>query len=411
MALALEGIKVVDVSQVAAVPMATQHLADFGAGVIHVEHPVRGDYMRELQFAFSNPVPAVASDINYVWENYNRNKRDITLDLTQEDGQKVVRTLAEKADVFVSNLRPFELERYDLEYDNLSRLNPKLIYGNLTGYGRKGPDKDGPAYDNVAHWARGGVAYRMTPPTMRPTNGVGAFGDNVGGMALFAGVMTALYVRERTGIGQEIDISLYQIAFHQLALEISGTLIHGRDFPEEALLMLKDAGEGAVNPLAITYKTRDERWFLLHILQQDRYWSRFCKAIGREDLEHDPRFESFEPRRENRVALFHILEEVFLGKTMDEWKSRLAGIPAAPVQNYREIVADPQARANDFCVPFEHPTHGRIEVMANPIKLSKTPATIRTPAPEFGEHTEEVLLEYGYTWEDIARFKEQHVIA
>ena len=411
LALALDGIKVVDLSQVAAVPIAAQHLADFGAEVIHIEHPVRGDWWRESQAIRSNRVPAVASDVNYIWQNYNRNKRSLTIDIKQKNGQEIIYRLVKKADVFLSNLRPFELKRYNLEYDTLTQLNSELIYGNLTGYGGKGLEKDNPAYDNVAYWARAGIAYQMTAPTMRPTNGVGAFGDNVAGMSLFAGVMTALYVRERTGMGQEINVSLFHTGIYQLAGEISGTLVTGQEYLEGARIASKEAGEEAINPLAVTYKTKDERWFLLHILQPEKYWSDFCRAIEREDLEHDPRFESFQPRRENRVALFHILEEVFLSKTLAEWKSRMVGIPASPVQNHREVVADPQARANDFFTTVEHPTHGRIEVIANPIKLSKTPASIRMPAPEFGQHTEEVLLEYGYTWEDIGQLKEQNIIA
>lgn len=417
MALALEGIKVIDVSQLAAVPMAARLLADFGADVIHVEHPVRGDVMREIQATICRGVPGMSSDINYLWENYNCNKRSLTVDLSQEDGQKIIYTLVEKADVFLTNLRPFELEKYNLGYNILSHLNPKLIYGSLTGYGKKGPDKNIPAYDHTAYWARAGIAYRLTPPGTPPSNGVGAFGNNVAGLALFGGVMTALYVRERTGIGQEIDISLLQTGIYQLALDIAASLATGQDFVEQALqtsekLRLgKDAREDNPNSLSVTYETKDERWVLLNVLQTDIYWSRFCQAIGRQDLEHDPRFESFQGRIDNHVALFHILEGVFQTKTLSEWKSRLSGIPFAPVQNYREVIADPQTRANDFFVPVEQPNYGPIEIIASPVKLSKTPATLRKSAPEFGQHTEEVLLEYSHTWEDIARFKQQGIIA
>jgi len=165
------------------------------------------------------------------------------------------------------------------------------------------------------------------------------------------------------------------------------------------------------NALMNTFQTSDERWLLLCILQPDRYWTALCRAIGREDLEHDPRFGSFMPRLENHAALLEILEEVFRSRTLEEWKHRLAGIPFSPIQDLAEVVADPQARANDFFVPFEHPAHGAVEMVASPIRLSKTPAAIRTRAPEFGEHTEEVLLELGYGWDDIARFKQEGVIA
>jgi len=224
-------------------------------------------------------------------------------------------------------------------------------------------------------------------------------------MALAYGVAIALFVRERTGIGQEVDVSLFQTGVFALSYDISGALVTGQDRqPIER--------EEVTNPLTVPYLTKDGRWLRLGMPQADLYWSKFCRALGREDLEHDPRFESFEPRIENHLVLFKIMEEVFLSKTLDEWRVRLTGegISWGPVQNLPEVVADPQARANDFFVPLDHPTYGRMEVVANPVKLSKTPATVRMPAPEFGQHTEEILLEHGYTWEDIGRFKQSGVI-
>lgn len=402
MALALEGIKVVDVSQVAAVPMAARHLADFGADVIHVENPATGDFWRGFQAGTAGGTAGVPSDINYNWENFNRNKRSVTLDLSQEGGREIIYKLLEKADVFVTNLRLFELEKFKLEYDTLHRLNPGLIYGSLTGYGKKGPERNIPAYDTTAYWARAAIPYMMSATGFRP-----AFGDNVAALALAFGVVTALFVREKTGVGQEVDLNLFHIGIYQISFDIAGALVTGRDFDEWRIRSREDTP----NALALPYETKDGRQVFLVILQPDRYWSRFCQAIGREDLEHDPRFESFEPRIENHAALMYILEEVFRTKTLDEWKQRLEGMPFAPAQNLVEVINDPQARANDCFVAYDHPTYGRMEVVANPVKLSETPATIRMPAPEFAQHTEEVLLEYGYTWEDIAQFKEQGIIA
>jgi len=150
---------------------------------------------------------------------------------------------------------------------------------------------------------------------------------------------------------------------------------------------------------------------LFIVLQPDRYWPMFCRAIAREDLEHDTRFASIEARAENNITLIHILEEVFRSKTLEEWKPRLKGLPYDAVQTLTEAVADPQGRANDVFLPFDHPTYGRMEMVANPIRLTKTPATIRIPAPEFSQHTEETLLELGYTWEDIDRLKGLGTIA
>jgi crotonobetainyl-CoA:carnitine CoA-transferase CaiB-like acyl-CoA transferase len=407
MASALEGIKVIDVSQVAAVPVAARHLADFGAEVIHVENPATGDFWRTYQAGQGQGKAGVPSDINYNWENFNRNKRSLTLDLSQEGGQKILYKMVETADVFLTNMRPFELERYHLEYATLSQRNRRLIYGSLTGFGKKGPEGNAPAYDTTAYWARSSVPYMMStmawvPPGFRP-----AFGDNVAGLALALGVMLALFVRERTGIGQEIDLNLVHIGIYQIAFDVAGALVAGRDFTEWRIR----SREESPNPLSMSYQTKDGRTIVLVVLQPDRYWSRFCQAIGRTDLEHDPKFENYDARFENRADLVHILDEVFLTRTLEEWKPRLQGIPFAPIQTLVEIINDAQVRANDTFVPFEHPTYGHIEVVANPVKLSQTPATLRMPAPEFGQHTEEVLLEYGYSWEDIEQFKQQRIIA
>jgi crotonobetainyl-CoA:carnitine CoA-transferase CaiB-like acyl-CoA transferase len=238
-------------------------------------------------------------------------------------------------------------------------------------------------------------------------------------------------------VGQEVDLALLHAGIYQLSFDVAGALVTGQDHKEElakrraeleesvrkrreetqaeaeaAVARLSKLGrENAPNPLALPYETKDGKTLVFLALQPDRYWSRFCQAIEREDLEHDPRFESIERRRENSAALIAIMDDAFLSRTLDEWKPRLAAIPFAPAQNLMDVINDPQARANEFFVPFDHPIHGRIEVIANPVQLSKTPATVRIPAPEFSQHTEEVLLEYGYTWEDIAQFKEQRVIA
>jgi len=250
------------------------------------------------------------------------------------------------------------------------------------------------------------MLHLLQVPGTHPSQPPLGLGDNVTGLALACGIMTALFIRETTGVGQEVDVSLFQTGVYALALDIAGSLVTGQDRQQ---VDRQDIANALVN----SYRTKDGRWLFLGVSQVDLYWSTFCRAIERKDLEYDPRFASFEPRIENHVALFHILEEVFLSKTLGEWKIRLdnAGLPWAPVQNLPEVTADPQARANDFFVSYDHPTYGRIEVVANPIKLSKAPSKVRMPAPELGQHTEEVLLEYGYTWEDIARFKEQGVIA
>ena len=406
---ALDGIKVIDVSQVAAVPMAARHLADFGADVIHVENPKTGDSWRGFQAGLGSGGAGAPSDINYNWETYNRNKRSLAVDLSQDEGREVIYRLVESADVFTTNLRLFERDKFKLDYDALSRLNPRLIYAGLSGYGKKGPDCNSPAYDSIAYWARSGLGYLLGVPGTAPLIDGGGIGDNVTALGLFAGIMTALYVREKTGMGQEVDLSLLNVGFYQLSFFIAGALTTGLDLADWRV----KSREEALNPLTLPYEAKDGRWVLLALLQQERYWPQFCKAIDREDLQHDPRFEDFEVRMENCAALYHIVEDVFHERTLAEWQSRLkaAGLPFAPYRTFVEAIADPQARANDMFVTIDHPTHGNLEVIANPIKMSKTPATLRTPAPEFSQHTEEVLLENGYTWDDIDRLKSKGVIA
>jgi crotonobetainyl-CoA:carnitine CoA-transferase CaiB-like acyl-CoA transferase len=301
-------------------------------------------------------------------------------------------------------MRPSELERSGLEYEPLSTENPRLVYASLTGFGKHGPDRNEPGYDHTAYWARSGIAHMIMPDGVPPDTRVGAFGDNFGGMALAFGIVTALFAREKTGVGQEVDVSLFNVGVYQLSFAVAQTLMTGE---EQIRVSRKDMPNALMN----SFQTKDGRWLLLAILQPDRYWASLCRAIGREDLEHDPRFESFMPRLENHAALLNILEETFRTRTLEEWKARLTGIPFSPVQNLTEVVADPQAKANDFFVPFNHPTHGTVEMVASPIRLSRTPPTVRTRAPEFGEHTEEVLLELGYTWDDIARLKKEEIIA
>ena len=312
MVLALEGIKVLDVAQVAAVPMVARHLADFGAEVIHIENPATGDSWRGYQAGQGKGSAGAPSGINYNWEAYNRNKKSVAVDLSQEAGRQVIYKLVAKADVFVTNLRPFELEKFKLEYDTLNQLNPRLVYGSLTGFGRKGPDRNAPAYDTIAYWTSAGLGHLLAVPGESPPVVGGGFGDNVAALALFSGIMTALFVRERTGAGQEVDVSLFGTGIYQLSFFIAGALATGLDLADWSV----HSREEAPNPLILPYQAKDGRWLLLYLLQQERHWSKFCRTIEREDLQHDSRFESLEARTENRAALYHVIEEVMLTRTL-----------------------------------------------------------------------------------------------
>lgn len=433
--MALEGIKVIDVSQVAAVPMCARHLADFGADVLHIENAVTGDSWRNLQAGVGGGTAGIPSDIPYNWEAFNRNKRSVAIDLSKEDGRKIVYRMVEQADVFLTNLRLSERKKFELEYVTLNALNPRLIYGSVTGHGMHGPDRDMPSYDTTVYWARSGISHLLTIPGMSGPNSRPAFGDNAAALALAYGVMTALFARERTGVGQEVDTSLLFSGLYQLTFDVAAALTTGRDELEYRLeafegtekerqqrdVLINEARsaikrlsdfyrERLPNPMANTYETRDGRWIRFNALQPHRYWSKFCRLIGREELENDPKYATLEDRTENRKELFEIFKEVFTTKTLEEWRPLIADLPASPYQTLIDVINDPQAKANDFFIPYDHPNYGEISVMASPVNMSETPATIRMPAPEFGQHTEEVLLEEGYSWEDIMQFKKDKVI-
>jgi crotonobetainyl-CoA:carnitine CoA-transferase CaiB-like acyl-CoA transferase len=426
MDMAFEGIKVIDCSQVAAVPMGARILGDFGADVIHVENPTTGDYWRVFKDAQAEQGGACPSDFDYNWENYNRNKRSCTIDLSTESGRAIIHRMVREADVFLSNLRDFELERFQVDYATLDKVNPRIIWGNVNGYGKVGPDKDLPAYDATAYWARAGFPYVMSQPGIPVYGYRPAIGDNVVGMSLAFGVAQALYVREKTGVGQEIDISLLHTGLYQNGFDVSGALITGLDFAdwrEEPPQEMQDQALMAVaqimgfysakmnSPITGGYITKDSRTLVFVILQPDRYWAKFCNAVGRPDLAENPKYQTIEGRAEDVVELRQIFSEIFMSKTYDEWHSLLEGIPYAPNQSLKEIINDPQAIASGCFVEYDHPSRGRIKQIANPVIMSRTPANVRRPAPEFGQHTEEVLLEYGYSWEDVARFKEGGAIA
>jgi crotonobetainyl-CoA:carnitine CoA-transferase CaiB-like acyl-CoA transferase len=437
-ALALNGIKVLDISQVAAVPMCARHLADYGADVIHVENVQTGDSWRYLQAGHGDGPAGIPSDIPYNWEAFNRNKKSLALDLSRQEGQDIIYRLAKDADVFLTNLRLSERTKFNMGYETLNRINPKIVYGSVTGHGMNGPDKNMPAYDTTVYFARSGINHMLGSTGGALPIPRAALGDTVAAMSLAFGVMTALYARDREGglgEGQAVDTSLLATGIYQLTFDMAAALATGEDevayriasfegteaevaemerLADEAgtavRRMVSFMRERAPNVMANTYETSDGRSIRFNCLNADRYWGKFCKLIGREDLEHDPRFATMALREENRRKIYHIVRRVFLTRTLEEWRPLIAEFPASHNQSLVDIMHDPQADANGFFPDYDHPTYGRMKIMASPVSLSKTPATLRDPAPEFGQHTEEILLEAGCTWEEIEALQNRGVI-
>lgn len=440
MSMALEGTKVVDLSRGAAVHMCARHLADYGADVILIENAATGDSLRSLQAGHAGGPAGIPADIPYGWETFNRNKMGLAIDLTKTAGRDIVHRLVKDADVLLTDLRPPERDRFHMTYETLNAINPRLVYGSLTGHGMNGPDNDAPAYQTTAYFARSGVSSMlMTTGGGRPTPRT-AFGDTVAGMILAFGTMTALYARDREGgldAGQQVDTSLLFAGIYQLSFDMAGALAtHGREAAtsappapsaertkemEEMVKIVTETRaavrralvfqrERCANAMDNTYETGDGRSICFSCLDADRYWAKFCKLIDREDLENDPKFASIESREANRKELYNIVKDIFLAKTLEDWLPLIKAFPASPIQAPVHVIDDPQTAANDFFVPFDHPNYGTMRIIASPVNLSKTPATIRSPAPEFSQHTEEILLEEGYGWDEIAELKEQGVI-
>ncbi|MFC1916681.1 CaiB/BaiF CoA transferase family protein [Chloroflexota bacterium] len=401
----LEGIKVLGMGHVVAIPAAGAMLADWGAEVIKVE-PLSGEMYRGLRkiLGVDKVIKFDTGEVDWAIQLLNRNQKSLAVDLRKEAGRDILYRLVQRSDVFMSNYRVSSLTGLKLDYATLSRLNLGLVYAVLTGYGLVGPDKDERGYDYSAAWARSGIQYSMGEPESPPPPQRPGMMDRVAAAHVVASILAALLYREKTGIGQELELSLYHVGVWTLSQDIQGALM--------GLPLPKDERTKAPNPLWNTYRTRDGRWFQLVMLRSDIHWPNFCRAIERPELENDSRFNTMETRAQHCEELIRILEEVLASKNMEDWERRFRqhNCTYGRVQTPVETISDPQAVANDFFAEIQHPVAGEMKLVTTPTKFHENPASIRTPAPEVGQHTEEILLELGNSWDDIARLKEQGVI-
>jgi crotonobetainyl-CoA:carnitine CoA-transferase CaiB-like acyl-CoA transferase len=395
-----EQVRVLEVAHWVFVPATGTLLADMGADVVKVEHPETGDPSRGL----ITQGLGTASAINLGWEQNNRGKRSVGIDLKKPEGRNLVYRLAASADVFLTNFRPGALARLELDVEHLRAHNPRLIYARGHGLGVRGPEANRPCYDMTAFWSRGAMAHTLSaagselPVGQRP-----AFGDRTTAMSLAFGIASALYKRERTGEPSVVDVSLLSSAMWVLASDVvySGN----PDYDPHAPRRRRD------NPLTGSYQTADGRWITLVFLQPDRYWEEFCRHLDRPELIDDARFRDMHTRAENSEACVSLLEEIFASRSYAEWCERLRTLdaPWAPMQSVRELRDDPQARANGYLVPVESPDGAEYELVGSPCQFDEEVPELR-PAPEVGAHTEEVLLELGLSWDEIAACKRDGAI-
>ncbi len=395
MAGPLEGLHVVEMGFWVAGPSTAAILSDWGADVIKIEPP-NGDPFRGL-FA---TVAGMAMPINPPFELDNRGKRSVALNLDTEAGRAIARSLIDRADVFVTNRRPMVLAAAGLTYEEVRQRNRRLVYCQVTGYGPEGPDRDRAAYDVGAFWARGGVAAALAPAGTALPEPRGGMGDHMAGCTAAGAICAALLARERTGEGQRINVSLIRAGVYMMGWDVSLAL--RLKVPVEPYDRFH-----AVNPLIDSYQAGDGRWFWLLLLQGDRHWPDLCRAIGREDLMADLRFANMGIRGLNAPALVEELDKVFATKTMDEWAEILDrhDVWWAPVNSINEVVHDPVAQEAGAFVEVDGP-EGPVPMVSTPVDFYGTPWQAQGIAPEFGQHTEEVLLELGYDWDQIVALKE-----
>ena len=400
----LEGITVVECATWIFGAFGGCCLGDLGADVVKIEERVMGDPARGFRRIIAQY--GVVSERNWAFECANRKKRSITLDLRKEDGKKILYELIKQADVFVHNFRLDVPGRLGIDYETLSRYNPQLVYVEATGWGSKGPLRLHPSFEPVAE-ARAGWMYITGEPDMPPLRFVSGPGDVMGGIIVAQSILAALLARERLGIGQKVEVSLFGSLIFQLAGPVTTKLVTGEEFPRRAR-----ARWG--NPLFNHYRCADDKWIVFAMAQADRYWPDFCKAVGIEELEKDPRFQNIEARTENAEELILILDNIFATRSVEEWlahfEQQRIDLIYAPIQTISDLVDEPQARANDYIVDFNHPNFGPTDVVGCPYQFSKTPVSVGALVPELGQHTEEVLLELGHTWDDIVRLREKEVI-
>ena len=403
MAMPLDGITVIDWTIWQQGPVATAMLGDLGANVIKIEERVGGDPGRGIVKMSGVDMGARP---NFYFEANNRNKKSVTLDLKDPAGREVVERLVARADVFVQNFRKGVAGRLGLDYASLRKHNDKLIYASATGYGPDGPDSGDPSFDQLG-LARSGIMMAAGEPEMPPLAIAGGVADQMGAIMLAYGVLAALLARERTGVGQEVDASHLGSMMMLQGLSVSSKLMMGFPLP-------RTPRARAGNPLWNHYRCQDDRWISLGMLQPDRYWADFARAIGRPELAEDERFADMRARGMNAEACVAALDEAFASKPRDAWMQTLREAPGdfifTVVNSIDDLPDDPQVRANDYVIDYDHPQYGTIQMLGLPVRLKETPGGVRLPAPEFGQHTEEILMDLGYDWDEITSLREREVI-
>jgi crotonobetainyl-CoA:carnitine CoA-transferase CaiB-like acyl-CoA transferase len=401
---ALEGIRVLEVSMYAFVPSAGAVLADWGADVIRVVHPEYGDPLQSST-AIAN-LPDVDVDISFMWEILNRGKRSIGIDIANPEGHSLLLHLAREADVFLTNFRTPARRRLGIDVADIRSANPNIIYARGTGQGSRGPEADLAGFDHSSFWARSGIAHAASEVTGEFAPQVGpAFGDLASGFNLAAGTVTALFRRERTGKPSVVDVSLFGTGVWMFGPSIVASELYDVD------TVPRVRHRDLPNPAVASYDTKDGRALYLCGLRTDQGWQDLCDHLGRSDLGTDPRFAEGKARLENATACIRILDEIFAQRTLAEWVEAFATLDQAwtVVQTAHEVHSDPMCIANGYLRQVTYPNGATRALSASPVQFDEEGTTLNR-APAHGEQTEEVLLEAGFSADEIQRLRVSNAV-
>ena len=393
--LPLEGIKIVDLSIAMTGPYCTQLLGDYGANVLKIESPGKGDMLRELG-------PPFVKGESYYFLLNNRNKRSMTLNLQTAKGMEIFKRLASSADIIVENFRPRVKHKLKIDYENLKGDNPRLIYASISGFGQSGPYENRAGFDPIAQGMSGFSSVTGWENTGPVRVGV-AIGDSVGGMFAAYGILMALLERERSGKGQRVETSLLEGLVALLGFQ-AGVYFGTNERPKP-----QGNDHAMVAPYG-TFKTKDGH---MNICAGNQgMWERLVRAMGLESLINDKRFLTIPDRVKNRPELTRLLEERLSEKNNKEWEAILerAQVAYGPILHLDEVFQDAQVRHQKMILEMDHPTAGRIKNLGFPAKLSRTPPRVEMPPPTLGQHTEEVLRELGYHYGEIKTMRNEGVI-
>ena len=395
---ALEGVRVLDLTRALAGPYCSMMLGDYGADVVKIELPGAGDDTRKWG-------PPFIGEESAYFLSVNRNKRSITLNLRHPSGKQLFMDMAKDAEVVLENFTPGVVDRLGIDYQSVKAINPGVVYCSISGFGQTGPYRNKSAYDQVMQ-GMGGIMSLTGEPGGPPTKMGIALTDIGAGMMGAYAIMTALFHRERqqSGVGQYIDIAMLDLQVAWLTY-MGGYYFATGENPEKV---------GAAHPTLVPYEAFmcQGGQYINIAVGSERLWERFCKAMGREDLHDHPDYAQNGDRVRNRSKLVPLLQEEFRKKPATEWVKILeeGGVPCGPINQLSDVFTDPQVLHRGMLTEVPHTSLGKMQVTGIPIKFSETQGSIERPAPVLGEHTSEVILEMGYSEDDIARLRDEGAI-